>query len=415
MTALIKYEAARQALAECRRVDEAKEILDKSIALKAYARQAKDHELEADAAEIRERATRRLGELLVAAKAAGQLRKGRVWENSNGSETEPLERVTLAEAGIDKKLSSQAQKKASISERAFEAMVDNMRERMLAGRQGGAINGARAVAATRVEAEDSLDYFPTPPWATRALLEHAFPRLGVTSIASAWEPACGEGHIAEVLREYCAQVSYSDVHDYGYGLTGELDFLETDAPIAAEWIITNPPFGDKSIPFVKRALELAPNVAMFFRSQWAVEGLERYEEIFRATPPTLVSFFVERVPLCKGRWDPDGTTATAYCWLVWAHERPPLPTFWIPPGCRERLSLPDDRAKFTKHPVTWCETLAPPAPAALPPHDPTTGEILVDGTPIDAIPGVVIHRQGDSDDALDVPQFLRRTWRKVFT
>ena len=33
-------------------------------------------------------------------------------------------------------------------------------------------NTSYAVMAQRIEAQDSLDDFPTPPWATRALIEH---------------------------------------------------------------------------------------------------------------------------------------------------------------------------------------------------------------------------------------------------
>ena len=33
-------------------------------------------------------------------------------------------------------------------------------------------NTSHAVMAQRSEAKDSLDDFPTPPWATRALFEH---------------------------------------------------------------------------------------------------------------------------------------------------------------------------------------------------------------------------------------------------
>lgn len=32
-----------------------------------------------------------------------------------------------------------------------------------------------AVMARRVEPADSLDFFPTPPWATRAFCEHVMP------------------------------------------------------------------------------------------------------------------------------------------------------------------------------------------------------------------------------------------------
>ena len=33
-------------------------------------------------------------------------------------------------------------------------------------------NRSNAVMATRIEGKESLDDFPTPPWATRALIEH---------------------------------------------------------------------------------------------------------------------------------------------------------------------------------------------------------------------------------------------------
>ncbi len=212
--------------------------------------------------------------------------------------------------------------------------------------------GARAIMGSRAEPDDSLDYFPTPPWATRALFERVLPHLGVRRVPSAWEPACGEGHIAEVLREYVDIVHASDIFDYGYGEVRDfLAYGMADAPLV-DWIITNPPFGNHALAFVEHALKLAGDgVAMFFRSQWAVEGIERYERLFRDRPPTLCAFFVERVPLAKGRWDPDGATATAYCWLVWMPRERPLPPYWIPPGCREALTRADDRMRFMAHPV----------------------------------------------------------------
>jgi hypothetical protein len=217
------------------------------------------------------------------------------------------------------------------------------------------INGARAIMGSRQEPDESLDYFPTPPWATRALVEVVLPQLHVDlSGLSIWEPACGEGHMAEVLREYAHEVNATDVHDYGYG-DHVVNFLECDHPIGLrcpDWIITNPPFEKKTIPFVDRARSFVlDGVAMFFRSQWAVEGIERYETIFKIHPPTLCAFFVERVNLCKGRWEPDGDTATAYCWLIWIHGKAPRPPFWIPPGQRERLTYADDRVRFTAKPV----------------------------------------------------------------
>jgi hypothetical protein len=63
MPALVRYEQARTALAECARIDEASEIRDKAAALAAYARQRDDRELEVWVREIHLRACVRIGEL----------------------------------------------------------------------------------------------------------------------------------------------------------------------------------------------------------------------------------------------------------------------------------------------------------------------------------------------------------------
>jgi hypothetical protein len=82
------------------------------------------------------------------------------------------------------------------------------------------------------------------------------------------------------------------------------------------------------------------------RTQW-IEGLGRYEMLFRNRPPTLYAPFVERVPMVKGRWDPDASTATAYAWFVWCKQAlGPARITWIPPGCRASLTRSDDRQRF---------------------------------------------------------------------
>ena len=78
---------------------------------------------------------------------------------------------------------------------------------------------------SRLHPADSLDFSPTPPWATRALMHCVMPVLGLREFNSVWEPACGEGHMAEVLREFFAEVIATDVFDYGYG-DAVHDFLD---------------------------------------------------------------------------------------------------------------------------------------------------------------------------------------------
>lgn len=241
-------------------------------------------------------------------------------------------------------------------------------------------NGARSIMGSRQEPDDSLDYFPTPPWATRALMEVVMPHTTTVlpCARSAWEPACGEGHIAEVLKEYFGRVSATDIHDYGYGDIVS-DFLAPPPPHnewvgTADWIITNPPFKEKAEQFVLQALKLARiGVAMFFRLQW-LETNGRYERIFAPYPPSIIAQFAERVPLCKGEWKPDGDTATAYLWIIWRVNYPSEHTrfFWIPPGQREALTHPDDAARFTTHPVTKAKRDSSGNPI---PHD-ESGEVV---------------------------------------
>src|SRR5688500_12667898 len=75
---LALYDNACKALAEAKAVDEVREIRATAEAMRAYAKQADNRQMELDAAEIRIRAERRLGELMAAqgetiGKAAGQL------------------------------------------------------------------------------------------------------------------------------------------------------------------------------------------------------------------------------------------------------------------------------------------------------------------------------------------------------
>lgn len=128
MSELVKYDAACRAIAAAKSVDEVKDWGDKAAAMQAYARQAKNRGLEIDAGEIRMRAERRLGELIKAQKAGVGLAKPGPKEI--GSDKEPNYRPTLAEAGIDKKLSSRAQKLAAVPASKFEGMLGEWRGRV---------------------------------------------------------------------------------------------------------------------------------------------------------------------------------------------------------------------------------------------------------------------------------------------
>lgn len=131
MTELVKYEAACRAVAEAASIDEAKDLRDQSEAMRAYARQAKNKDLEVKAAEIRIRAERRIGELMAAQRDGGDMSAGGRPSEKTGSKTNPVfAPPTLAEVGIDKKLADRARKYANIPEEEFNGIVDDWKDRI---------------------------------------------------------------------------------------------------------------------------------------------------------------------------------------------------------------------------------------------------------------------------------------------
>jgi hypothetical protein len=106
---LVRYDAMRRAIAQAHAVDEVKDIRDKALALETYARLAKNTDDERRVAEIRIRAERKCGELLITSP------KGRPAKVS----ADP----TLSKLGISRGQSSQWQKLAAVSEGAFETAL----------------------------------------------------------------------------------------------------------------------------------------------------------------------------------------------------------------------------------------------------------------------------------------------------
>lgn len=177
----------------------------------------------------------------------------------------------------------------------------------------------------------ALDFFPTPPWATRALCQFlAGPGISERlDLLTCWEPACGEGHMAGALAESFREVRATDVHRYG-DHHAICDFLVTGRSWPqTDWIVTNPPF-TMAERFIDVALDRAVRgVAMFVRS--AFTESEGRAALFADCPPSFVVQFTQRVVLLEQRliranapdpFNPNhpergASSATSYCWLIW--------------------------------------------------------------------------------------------------
>jgi len=205
---------------------------------------------------------------------------------------------------------------------------------------------SHAVVARRHEPSTSLDDFPTPPWATRALMEHVIKPSefghGINS-SSVWEPACGRGFMSRPLGEYFVSVVSTDISDYGWnGQSGVNDFLSTNfEPVNCQWVITNPPF-KRATDFIHHSIGIGRSTAVLVRTSF-VEGVRRYNWLFKSNPPNIIAQYSERVPMVRGRVDKNASTATSYCWLVWGKgSNGAHPKFvWIPP-CRKNLEREED-------------------------------------------------------------------------
>ncbi|WP_051357752.1 hypothetical protein [Leisingera caerulea] len=201
-------------------------------------------------------------------------------------------------------------------------------------------NQSSAVMQQRSEPHSSLDDFPTPPWATRALWQFLVSQ-GFTAGGVGREPAANRGHMVRVLADIFDQVDAADVHDYGAGFPVR-DYLWGDDPAAVDWTISNPPF-KLAEQFIMRAVRTSREGCAFLVRSAFLEGQRRYEDLFAKCPPAFVLQFAERVVMHKGRLAPKGSTATAYCWVVFLadHRSGVTELHWVPP-CRGQLERDGD-------------------------------------------------------------------------
>jgi hypothetical protein len=204
----------------------------------------------------------------------------------------------------------------------------------------------------RSEPHSSLDDFPTPPWATRALCEFLRAEGWQLENCTVREPAANRGHMVAPLSEYFRDVEASDVHDYGAGFP-VIDYLFGHPPETVDFTITNPPFRLAEQFIERMAATSEMGFAVIVRTSF-LEGQDRCENLFQRNPPSFVLQFSERCGMFKGRLmqlgtkyvDRDGvertaSTATSYCWLVWLDGEVDTRLRWIPP-CRKQLERVGD-------------------------------------------------------------------------
>lgn len=176
---------------------------------------------------------------------------------------------------------------------------------------------------------DGPDFYPTPPWATFALINNESFKGNI------WECACGDGAMSKVLELTGNTVISSDLYDRGFGEIGH-DFLDTSR--CAPNIITNPPYHSAE-GFVASALRQADyKFALLVRLAF-LESANRARTIFGTNPPSRVWVFSERITFYMKGATRAGSGTTAYAWLVWDKDAPSGTELkWFKPGYKAQYS-----------------------------------------------------------------------------
>jgi hypothetical protein len=121
---LAHYDAVCRAIAEVHAIDEVLNIHNNFVAIQAYARQARNFEIEQMAAEIRVRAEIRAGELLIEMKRLGLRDPGHPKKGETGRKSSaPSGLPTLTDLGISRPESTKWQRLAKIPKSKVEELL----------------------------------------------------------------------------------------------------------------------------------------------------------------------------------------------------------------------------------------------------------------------------------------------------
>lgn len=195
------------------------------------------------------------------------------------------------------------------------------------------LNGGPKPTLKRFADLDGPDFFPTPEWATYALIDNE------EFVGEIWEPACGDGSMARILGRRGNPVVASDLYDRGFGETG-IDFLKTNRIV--DNIVTNPPYNSAE-GFVRVGVRSTRRKFALLLRLAFLEGANRANTIFSQCPPSRVWVFSERITFYPAGAVQKGTGTTAYAWFVWDTDAPQGTELrWLPPGYKGGTSRYSD-------------------------------------------------------------------------
>ena len=175
-------------------------------------------------------------------------------------------------------------------------------------------------ATNRGGKRDPKDFYPTPPWCTRALLDRWDLGGGVLL-----DPACGEGDIIAVASSYGISCRGIEIDEERAGLVNDTMSLGSDDiaihgdALLVEWpdfdnIVGNFPFS-LCAEIARKGLSLLKpdkRMALYEKITWLTSSRTRLDVV---NSPHLrwIGYFVDR----PSHTDDGNTDAIGYAWYLW--------------------------------------------------------------------------------------------------
>jgi hypothetical protein len=187
----------------------------------------------------------------------------------------------------------------------------------------------------RIGNRNPNEFYPTPPEATRALLSVE------TFDGPIWEPACGDGAIAQVLADHGHAVVGTDLYAYGFGQSG-VNFLR-ERQARAKHIVTNPPYGrGLADRFIVQALDLTVQTGGKTAMLLDLASLchPSHTPLWRERSPARI-YAVDDIVCWPKDYPPPHAALLKrrYCWAVWEHGHEGPSAFWWLSGAAFRVPV----------------------------------------------------------------------------
>ncbi len=168
----------------------------------------------------------------------------------------------------------------------------------------------------------AFDYYPTPKWCVKRLLE----KVNFRTANNYWlEPAVGDCSIVDAVNEFCETKNQSKPNWTGLEIQSSFEndikqrninyqignFFDRSLDLGnPNVIITNPPFSS-ALEFIKRSMELQPEyICMLLRLNFL--GSEDRSSFLRERTPDI--YVIPNRPSFNG----GKTDSIEYAWLVWS-------------------------------------------------------------------------------------------------